>query len=77
MVLMLLAGVFAGFILGLFTGLVPGIHVNTVSLFILLFAPKENEFFVSAIISMAVTQSFVDFIPTTVLGLPEEETAMS
>ncbi len=61
----------------MFTGLVPGIHVNTLSVLILLFA-KSNDFnLVLLIVSMSIVHSFVDFIPSIALGAPDSETFLS
>lgn len=70
----------AGCLLGVFTGLTPGVHVNTVCLMGLVLYPALGlnaiQFSV-AMISMAVTHTFLDFIPAIFLGVPEEETALS
>jgi len=71
-------GVFAGII----TGLIPGIHINLVSImvigisgFLLGFAsPAAVGVF---IISMAVTHTFLDSIPSIYLGAPDEDTALA
>jgi len=75
--MVLILGCFAGII----TGLLPGIHTNTVaalvlaSLSVLLhyFSPLSLGIFLT---SMVVVHSFVDFIPTIFLGAPEAETAL-
>lgn len=72
----------AGLMAGTISGLVPGIHINLVSM--LLFA--ASAFFLHFttpivlavfIVSMAVTHTFLDFIPSIFLGAPDEETALS
>ncbi|PKM91976.1 MAG: hypothetical protein CVU81_02960 [Euryarchaeota archaeon HGW-Euryarchaeota-1] len=70
-----------GALFGIFTGLTPGIHVNTVaagllafSVFLLnYFSPIEISIF---ILVVAVVHSFVDFIPSIYLGAPDAETAL-
>jgi len=72
--------VFFGCIAGILSGLTPGIHVNTISLLVLAFASggNLNNFnFVLFIVSMAVMHSFVDFIPSIVLGAPEQDNFLS
>ncbi|MBN2127434.1 MAG: tripartite tricarboxylate transporter permease [Candidatus Diapherotrites archaeon] len=66
-----------GCIIGCFTGLVPGIHSNNLVLLIFLFAgfPAMNA--CALILSAALTHSFVDSIPSILLGAPEEETVFS
>jgi putative membrane protein len=71
-----------GILIGIFTGICPGIHVNlvaatllTVSPFLLTFLePLSLAVF---IISLAVTHSFLDTIPSIYLGAPENENALS
>ncbi|MBI5355259.1 MAG: tripartite tricarboxylate transporter permease [Candidatus Aenigmarchaeota archaeon] len=67
---------FIGILLGVFTGLMPGIHVNTVSALLLAvpFAPLN---FAALVLALTVTHTFFDFIPSVYLGAPEEETALS
>jgi|Deesub1362A_J573_1020465.scaffolds.fasta_scaffold00350_33 putative membrane protein len=71
-----------GILLGTFTGLVPGIHVNTVVLVILSFLPKLLEYFtpreiVSIVVAMSITHSFVSYIPSILIGAPEEDSVLS
>jgi putative membrane protein len=78
----LLIFVAAGAFLGIFTGLVPGIHVNTVVIVILSVLPVLLETFgmypvIALIISISVVHSFVDFIPSILLGAPEEDSVLS
>jgi len=71
----------AGIIAGTFTGLAPGIHINLVAAFltssltILAFAPPLA--LAAFIIAMAITHTFIDFIPSIYLGAPDEETFLS
>jgi len=69
-----------GCLLGVVTGLTPGLHVNTVCLLGLGFYASAGldpiEFSV-AMIAMAITHTFLDFIPAIFLGVPEESTALS
>jgi putative membrane protein len=69
-----------GCLLGVFTGVTPGIHVNTICLLGLSVYPLlglDATSFAVAMISMAVTHTFLDFIPAIFVGVPEEETALS
>ncbi|MEW6294756.1 MAG: tripartite tricarboxylate transporter permease [Candidatus Diapherotrites archaeon] len=71
--------VLLGCIAGILSGLTPGIHINTISLVVLAFAAQGSEgfSFVLFIVSMAVMHSFVDFIPSIVLGAPEQDNFLS
>ncbi len=69
-----------GCLLGVVTGLTPGLHVNTVCLMGLglyeMLGLDPVEFGV-AMVAMSVTHTFLDFIPAIFLGVPEESTALS
>ncbi len=74
----LLLGVLAGTI----TGLLPGIHINLVGailvgLSITLFSSINPLFLIIFIASMAITHTFVDFIPSIFLGCPDTDTQLS
>ena len=71
-----------GIIVGTITGLLPGLHVNTVVSVIL----ASSAFFIRTfsithisifIISMAITHSITEFIPTALLGIPDASTVVS
>jgi len=69
-----------GICIGVFTGLTPGLHVNTVSVILLGLYPSlglNSIQFAIVLVAMAVTHTFLDFIPAIFLGVPEEETALS
>lgn len=64
-----------GFIVGIFTGLLPGIHTNTVIAFLLGFYLWFSEIFsdfsfVVFIVSVGITSAFIDIIPSVFLGVP-------
>ena len=71
-----------GLIAGTLTGLFPGIHVNLVSVFLLSISPKLLNYtspltLVIFIVSMTITHSFLDFIPSIFLGAPDEDSFLS
>ncbi|MBC5792945.1 MAG: tripartite tricarboxylate transporter permease [Nanohaloarchaea archaeon] len=69
-------GVFAG----VFTGLTPGIHPNTViftSLPFYLGSSIEFMYYLSFIAGLSVSHTFHDFLPSIFLGVPEAETALA
>jgi len=80
--LSLILALFIGILAGTITGLLPGIHTNLIAI-ILLSASAFLLTFLSPlaliifIASMAVTHTFVDFIPSIYLGAPDEDTALS
>ncbi|ASJ01101.1 tripartite tricarboxylate transporter permease [Thermococcus gorgonarius] len=57
-----------GTLLGIFTGITPGIHVNTL-------AKLSGSFFF--LLAMGLTHTFIDAFPSAFLGVPDEETAFS
>jgi len=65
---------------GTFTGLVPGIHVNTAAPIALGMSQKAylDPLFASVFIcSMSITHTFIDFIPATVLGVPDPDMSLA
>jgi len=68
-------GVLLGIVLGTFTGLTPGIHVNLVSAVLL--SIVHSGFSTIVIIAMAVTHTFLDALPSIFLGAPDSDHAMS
>lgn len=65
--------------LGIATGLVPGLHINNLlpALLSLLIFVGDPYYLAAMIISMAVAQTFVGFIPSVFLGAPDADTALS
>ncbi|MCD6247305.1 MAG: tripartite tricarboxylate transporter permease [Candidatus Diapherotrites archaeon] len=73
----LLAFVLAGCFLGVITGMLPGLHVNNLSLILLLLFPTMPSNIIALIVAMAITHSFFDFLPSIVLGAPDSESYLS
>ena len=78
----ILLAILVGCFFGIFTGLIPGIHMNLVSLMIVVTSPVLLEyvsplFLAIVITSMAITHTFLDNIPSIFLGAPEEDTVLS
>jgi len=77
-ILALLTGIFAGTI----TGLIPGIHINLVGALLVSLSISSLSFInpiylVVFISAMAITHTFIDFIPSIFLGCPDTETVLS
>jgi len=71
-----------GVLCGAITGLIPGIHVNTVGAFIFasssfLLATYSPEVLCVFLISLAISHALLEFIPSMFLGVPEEGTVLS
>ena len=83
-----LAMTLAGCLMGTFSGIVPGIHVNTLASMMLASYPvlegalpldaADTAVAVSCcVMSASVVHSFVDFVPSVFIGAPDEEDAVS
>ena len=78
----LVVACFIGILIGTITGMVPGIHVNTAgailfasSTFLLSFL--SAEFLCVLMVSMSIAHSLIEFVPSMLLGVPQEGTATS
>ena len=73
---------FIGIMIGTGTGMVPGIHVNTAGA--IMFASSgfllnyiSPEFLCVIFVSMSIAHALIEFVPSMLLGVPEEGTATS
>lgn len=71
-----------GILTGTVTGIIPGIHINLVVAFLISQIAIANKYadpvsLSAFIIAVSITHIFLDFIPATFLGAPEESTALS
>ncbi len=78
----MLNAVIFGIILGIVSGLTPGIHVNTFSAFIVSYSAFLRNFFspeelAVVIFTNAVVHTFLDVLPSMFLGVPDEDTAIA
>ncbi len=72
--------VLLGVFLGTVTGLVPGLHTNNIALvfyFLYIVFGFDGFYFSVSLFSMAITHSFVSFIPSVYMNAPEEGTFLS
>jgi putative membrane protein len=74
--------VLIGATLGTFTGLVPGVHVNTIILIVLSLLPVLLQYFsvheiVSLVVAMSIVHTFVSYIPSILIGAPEDDSVLS
>ena len=58
---------------GIIAGLIPGLHSNNIAI-ILAITPFFGIEITAFMLSMCITQSFVEFIPSTFIGAPSENT---
>jgi len=67
----------AGCVLGVLTGLFPGLHVNTVALIALALPGQNSLGLIVLIASMSTVHTFVDFIPSLLLGVAGNDTFLA
>ncbi|MFC3476482.1 tripartite tricarboxylate transporter permease [Halobacterium litoreum] len=75
-----LAAISSGVLLGACSGLVPGLHVNTLALLLAAGAPLvpgPPHLVGAALLAAGVTHSFLDVVPTLALGVPDPAMAVS
>ena len=82
MLLELIIALSVGIIFGTITGLLPGIHINLVgsilvALSLSVLSGFEPIILVVFIVSMSITHTFIDFIPSIYLGAPDDASALS
>ena len=80
--LLVILSILLGVLFGTFTGLIPGVHINLISTIILSSYVKISGYFSNLevavfIISMSITHTFVDAIPSIYLGAPGESQALT
>ncbi|HVY01278.1 MAG TPA: tripartite tricarboxylate transporter permease [Candidatus Nanoarchaeia archaeon] len=79
MILEIFLSLILGLVCGTITGLLPGIHINLVITFLLglTFTNSLSLPLAIFIIALSFTHILIDFIPTTLLGVPTEENYLS
>ncbi len=82
MLLQIILALICGVSAGTLTGLIPGIHINLITIILLGFSATLLNLtspltLVIFITSMAITHTFVDYIPSIFLGAPDDDTILS
>jgi len=79
MLLELILFLLVGILFGTLTGLTPGIHINLIGgiLISLPFLNLNPIYLVVFVTSMAITHTFLDFVPSVFLGCPDTDTELS
>ena len=81
MIIEIILALLLGILAGTFTGLMPGIHINLISAFLVAslsyFSSTPLIALAVFIASMSITHTFLDFIPSIFLGAPNEDTFLS
>ena len=73
---------FIGIFIGTTTGIIPGIHVNTAGAILFassnfLLSRVSAEFLCVLMVSMSIAHALTEFVPSMLLGVPQEGTATS
>ncbi|WP_458455644.1 tripartite tricarboxylate transporter permease [Methanobrevibacter sp.] len=73
---------FIGILIGTTTGMIPGIHVNTAGAILFasstfLLSQISAEFLCVLMVSMSIAHALIEFVPSMLLGVPQEGTATS
>lgn len=82
MLIELVVSIVLGLIGGIITGLIPGLHINLIGAG-LLYLIGKNLFDISSfyltifVISLSISNIFLEFIPSTFLGCPDTETQLA
>lgn len=82
MLLQLILAILIGVSAGTITGLIPGIHVNIIAIFLFSISSFLLGYFsplalVIFIVALAITHTFIDYLPSVFLGAPDEDTVLS
>jgi len=82
MLIELIIFLFLGLAAGTLTGIIPGIHINLIGAFLVtlsasLLSSINPIYLVTFVVSMAITHTFLDFIPSIFLGCPDTDTELS
>ena len=79
----LLGALFFGVFMGSLTGLIPGFHVNNVALILLALSPALLDLGIplsavaAIIVSTGTVHTFLNYIPSALIGAPDGDTALS
>jgi len=81
MLIQLALALILGVLAGTITGLSPGIHINLIASTLMAYLGSFSSVPLIAlavfIVSMSITHTFLDFIPSIFLGAPEEDSFLS
>lgn len=81
MIIEFLPALFLGILAGTLTGLSPGIHINLIAALLLSSLASLSSLPIMALVvfitAMSITHTFIDFIPSTFFGAPEEDNFLS
>jgi len=72
------SSILLGILVGTFTGLIPGLHINLLSIFAITYFTSINPIYLAIFIfAMSITHTFLNAIPSILLGAPEPDMALA
>ena len=80
MITSILLGLVSGIMIGIITGILPGIHINLVASLLLVYLSTHMlpvECSIAFIAALTITHTMLDFIPSLLLGVPEESNVLA
>ncbi len=80
MIIEIIIAILLGLLAGTITGITPGLHINLISATLLALTIPLTSIDIPLaifIVSMSMTHTFVDFIPSVLFGAPDEDTFLS
>lgn len=71
-----------GILFGVISGITPGLHVNTIGLILFSISDEilkyaDNLSFCTFLVTMSICHAMIEFIPSLLLGIPEEDTVLT
>lgn len=78
----ILFAIILGILIGIITGITPGLHVNTVGIILFSISDEILKYadelsLCSFLVSISICHAMIEFIPSLLLGIPEEDTVLS
>ena len=78
----ILFAIILGILSGIITGITPGLHVNTIGIILFSISDEILKYadeltLCSFLVSMSICHAMIEFIPSLLLGIPEEDTILS
>ena len=74
----IILAIFLGIFFGVITGITPGLHVNTIGIIIFSISDEILRYTNPlTLVSISICHAMIEFIPSLLLGIPEEDTVLS
>lgn len=78
----IILAIFLGIFFGVISGITPGLHVNTIGIIIFSISDEILKYtnpltLCTFLVSISICHAMIEFIPSLLLGIPEEDTILS